>query len=165
MLHSTMIQSGRTYLSLPRLRSAPTVPSFTRATHRHAPLLLRPRSHPRWVRYQSAQAVVRAQPVSHGQPHVREQVPLQSPPLATPTRPGAGLFAVEQVDGRARHLSWSASGSVGKEWRVLVVVDGDGQADAGTAGVPARQSVAGRAVSWLRQMFLPTNYPASVHRS
>ena len=73
---------------------------------------------------------------------------------------------MEQVDGRARHLSWSATGGVEKEWRELVTVDADANAGAGArTGVPARQSVAGRAVSWLRQMFLPTNYPHSVHRS
>ncbi|KAF9800190.1 hypothetical protein IEO21_10415 [Rhodonia placenta] len=70
-------------------------------------------------------------------------------------------FAIERVGGRECHVSWSEEG-ITKEWRELAaptIRDGQTQA-ASTIG-----SVTGRLTSWLRQMFLPTNYPQSVHRS
>lgn len=71
-----------------------------------------------------------------------------------------GLFAVEHVDGRARHLTWSNSGEIAKEWREVH----EGAPGAGLA-VSTRSSVFGRMAAGLRQMFLPTNYPQSVHPS
>lgn len=68
---------------------------------------------------------------------------------------------MEQVDGRARHLSWSDKGGIEKEWRELSVID----AETGEAPAAAKSSRGGRLTSWLRQMFLPTNYPQSVHES
>lgn len=71
------------------------------------------------------------------------------------TRP----FAIEHVDGRARHLTWAQGGRVSKEWREL-------QAAPGTRGdMVHRASRLSRVTAWLRQMFLPTNYPQSVHPS
>lgn len=91
---------------------------------------------------------------------------LSAPPLPTPTpsRAVRGLFAVEQVDGRARHLSWSESGGIAKEWKELAAADADSDSDSETA-VSTRPSKGGRFTSWMRQMFLPTNYPHSVHKS
>ncbi|KAH9902756.1 DUF647-domain-containing protein [Cubamyces lactineus] len=74
------------------------------------------------------------------------------------TRP----FAVERVGGRECHLSWAEEGRRGvqKEWRDIVPASSE-------TGVstPSTNSWSGRIASWLGQMFLPTNYPHSVHRS
>ncbi|KAI0955649.1 hypothetical protein AcV7_006259 [Taiwanofungus camphoratus] len=68
-------------------------------------------------------------------------------------------FAVERIGGRECHISWSDKGIV-KEWRELATPSQ--QQD---QAVLSRGSLTGKFSSWLRQMFLPTNYPQSVHRS
>ncbi|PCH39406.1 DUF647-domain-containing protein [Wolfiporia cocos MD-104 SS10] len=70
-------------------------------------------------------------------------------------------FAIERIGGRECHISWAEKG-VTKEWRDLPgVSDNQGKIQASsTTG-----SLGGRLSSWIRQMFLPTNYPQSVHRS
>ncbi|TBU33480.1 vitamin B6 photo-protection and homoeostasis-domain-containing protein [Dichomitus squalens] len=74
------------------------------------------------------------------------------------TRP----FAVERVGGRECHISWSDGRSgIRKEWRDTA----SPEATEGNVAVSGRNSVTGRIFSWLRQMFLPTNYPQSVHSS
>ncbi|RPD59599.1 DUF647-domain-containing protein [Lentinus tigrinus ALCF2SS1-7] len=77
---------------------------------------------------------------------------------ASETRP----FAVERVGGRECHISWSSEGQSGieKEWRDIV----SAEAAEGKIAAPTN-SLTGRISSWLGQMFLPTNYPESVHRS
>jgi len=67
-------------------------------------------------------------------------------------------FAIERVGGRECHISWTERG-VTKEWRELVSVQEQER------GVSTTGSFVGRVASSLRQMFLPTNYPQSVHRS
>ncbi|KAI8980080.1 DUF647-domain-containing protein [Trametes punicea] len=68
-------------------------------------------------------------------------------------------FVVERVGGRECHISWS-EGGIQKEWcDPLSTRPVSGQV------VVRRNSWTGRMSSWLRQMFLPTNYPHSVHRS
>ena len=74
---------------------------------------------------------------------------------ASETRP----FAIERVGGRECHVSWSDSGTgIEKEWR-------DVAASEGKVAVAGTNSVTGRISAWFRQMFLPTNYPQSVHDS
>ncbi|RDX57081.1 DUF647-domain-containing protein [Lentinus brumalis] len=77
---------------------------------------------------------------------------------ASETRP----FAVERVGGRECHISWSSEGGSGieKEWRDIA----SAAASEGKIAAPTN-SLTGRISSWLGQMFLPTNYPESVHRS
>ena len=74
------------------------------------------------------------------------------------TRP----FAVERVGGRECHISWSSERGSGieKEWRDI----GSETAEEGKIAAPTN-SFTGRISSWLGQMFLPTNYPESVHPS
>ncbi|KAI0635638.1 DUF647-domain-containing protein [Trametes polyzona] len=78
----------------------------------------------------------------------------------SPRRP----FAVERVGGRECHISWSdgEDGSLGvrNEWRDVASVNPEN----GQIAAPTN-SWTGRISSWLGQMFLPTNYPHSVHRS
>ncbi|KAH9856628.1 DUF647-domain-containing protein [Lenzites betulinus] len=72
-------------------------------------------------------------------------------------------FAVERVGGRECHISWSeedGSAGVRKEWRDIAAVD----PESGKIAAPTN-SLTGRIGSWVGQMFLPTNYPHSVHRS
>ncbi|EKM57809.1 uncharacterized protein PHACADRAFT_251666 [Phanerochaete carnosa HHB-10118-sp] len=81
---------------------------------------------------------------------------------ATAQRPATrALFAIEHIHGRARHLSWSGSGGIEKEWREL----GGRNDDTKAVTASSRFSPLGRLTAWLRQMFLPTNYPQSVHPS
>ena len=75
---------------------------------------------------------------------------------------GSRPFAVERVGGRECHMSWSAGGRAGieREWRDVASAD----AEDGKVALPTN-SLTGRVSSWLGQMFLPTNFPHSVHRS
>ncbi|KAH9915112.1 vitamin B6 photo-protection and homoeostasis-domain-containing protein [Fomitopsis serialis] len=68
-------------------------------------------------------------------------------------------FAIERVGGRECHVSWTDRG-ISKEWRELSNSTGEDEQAVSTSA-----SSTGRFTSWLRQMFLPTNYPQSVHRS
>ena len=83
----------------------------------------------------------------------------QEPPRTK--TPSTGLIAVEHDSGRARHLSWSDSGEVQTEWKDIAAGVEDTKPSTPSIG----SSVIGRFTSWLRQMFLPTNYPQSVHVS
>lgn len=70
-------------------------------------------------------------------------------------------FAIEHVGGREQHLSWSQDGQIAKRWR-------DVNAKAVIEGTSHRgpiSGVVGKMKSWFTTMFLPTNYPQSVHRS
>ncbi|KAI9061069.1 DUF647-domain-containing protein [Trametes sanguinea] len=71
-------------------------------------------------------------------------------------------FAIERVGGRECHISWSDEEKLGirKEWRDISSAD----PAAREVAVPTN-SWTGRISSWLGQMFMPTNYPHSVHRS
>ncbi|THH29994.1 hypothetical protein EUX98_g4183, partial [Antrodiella citrinella] len=73
------------------------------------------------------------------------------------------LGHVEHVDGREHHFSWSPSSGITKEWRDIDS-DGSKEASGGAISTAVASSVGGIS-SWFRQMFLPTNYPQSVHRS
>lgn len=75
------------------------------------------------------------------------------------TRP----FAVEHVDGRARHLTWTDDGRVLKEWREIA--EESLSPGMSVSERPQKSSKLSRVTAGLRQMFLPTNYPQSVHRS
>ncbi|KAI0685972.1 vitamin B6 photo-protection and homoeostasis-domain-containing protein [Cytidiella melzeri] len=100
-------------------------------------------------RPQSTKAALRPPSLSHENTGVSKLAVL---PASPNTRP----FAIEHVDGRARHLTWSETGKVKKEWRDLAIEG---------AEPPQRVSRLSKVVVWLRQMFLPTNYPQSVHQS
>ncbi|KAH9945013.1 vitamin B6 photo-protection and homoeostasis-domain-containing protein [Epithele typhae] len=87
--------------------------------------------------------------------------------LVQPDSPGCQVpqarpFAIERVGGRECHISWAEGGKakVKREWRDVA----DPDATAGKVAVPTN-SISGRVSSWFGQMFLPTNYPQSVHRS
>jgi len=67
-------------------------------------------------------------------------------------------FAIERVGGRECHVSLSEENGLLKEWRDLP--SASQRHDVGPTS-----SFGGRLSSWFRQMFLPTNYPQSVHRS
>lgn len=69
-------------------------------------------------------------------------------------------FAIERVGGRECHVSWTDRG-IAKEWREISNGEGEGRA----VSTSTSASFTGRFTSWLRQMFLPTNYPQSVHHS
>ncbi|KAI0671457.1 DUF647-domain-containing protein [Trametes maxima] len=72
-------------------------------------------------------------------------------------------FAIERVGGRECRISWSEeSGSPGvrKEWQDIA----SALPESGEIAVPTN-TWTGRTMSWLGQMFLPTNFPHSVHRS
>ncbi|KAI0368772.1 DUF647-domain-containing protein [Pilatotrama ljubarskyi] len=80
------------------------------------------------------------------------------------TRATTRPFAIERVGGRECHISWSeedASSGVQKEWRDIAA----GDPESGKIAVGTSNSWTGRISSWVGQMFLPTNYPQSVHRS
>ncbi|KAH9831583.1 vitamin B6 photo-protection and homoeostasis-domain-containing protein [Rhodofomes roseus] len=68
-------------------------------------------------------------------------------------------FAIERVGGRECHVSWTDRG-ISKEWREISNTVGEDEQAGSTSA-----SFTGRFTSWLRQMFLPTNFPQSVHRS
>ncbi|KAI0342732.1 hypothetical protein BDW22DRAFT_1394621 [Trametopsis cervina] len=108
--------------------------------------IISPRSPLVQCRLQSTHAALRPRPTEDTEP--------QTTPALRPSykRP----FAIEQVDGRARHLKWSSTGRLVKEWRELA-----------PAGITTSQRASrfSKVTAWLRQMFLPTNYPQSVHRS
>ncbi|CAL1716942.1 unnamed protein product [Somion occarium] len=75
-------------------------------------------------------------------------------------------FAIEHVGGREHHLSWSPKGGISKEWKEEKAIDADvtnGTPQAVSS--PMMSGAVGRMKSWFMQMFLPTNYPHSVHRS
>ena len=144
-------------IPLCRRSCAFAVVSLRASVHNHTYLAARrhtPCMHLLWRRQQSAHAAIRVRDTQNSEAAVAGV-------SATPNGERSPPFAVEQVDGRARHLIWSASGGVHKEWRELAVAD----SDTGKAVVPAKSSRSGRVISWLRQMFLPTNYPHSVHKS
>ncbi|OBZ72634.1 hypothetical protein A0H81_07685 [Grifola frondosa] len=69
-------------------------------------------------------------------------------------------FAVERVGGRECRVSWSEEAGVTKEWRDL-----PSAVPEGGKAAPSTNSWTGKVTAWLGQMFLPTNYPHSVHRS
>ena len=147
-----------------RLRTAIASPLLNSPGHRHAPYFSRGAQF-LWRRTQSvrtAAAVRRTDeedvPPRLGMPPLPP--PPMPPPMPLPARALSGPFAVEQVDGRARHLSWSEHGGIAKEWKELAAADSEDE-----AAVSTRPSRGGRVMSWLRQMFLPTNYPHSVHKS
>ena len=75
---------------------------------------------------------------------------------------GPRPFAIERIGGRECRLSWSSDGRAGieREWRDVA----EQEAEGGRAVVPTN-SITGRMSSWLGQMFLPTNFPHSVHPS
>ncbi|KAI0091014.1 vitamin B6 photo-protection and homoeostasis-domain-containing protein [Irpex rosettiformis] len=112
------------------------------------PRVILPRHYAIWSRglrsrLLSTKAAVQQQ--SHG------DVETKSVPTLLP-RP----FAIEHVDGRARHLTWTETGEVKREWRDITSHGAE----------PAQRAPRlGKITAWLRQMFLPTNYPQSVHRS
>ena len=148
-----------------RLRTvAVTSPLLHSPARRHAPCLGRG-VQLLWRRKQSAQvaAAVRREDEENIPPRLGTpplSPPSMPPPMPLPARALPGPFAVEQVDGRARHLSWSEHGGIAKEWKELAAGDSEDE-----AAVSTRPSRGGRVMSWLRQMFLPTNYPHSVHKS
>ncbi|KAH8100958.1 DUF647-domain-containing protein [Cristinia sonorae] len=76
-------------------------------------------------------------------------------------------FVVEHVDGREHHLSWSPEGGITKEWRDAGSELASREASGGTGNAisTAVSGTLGGLTAWFRQMFLPTNYPQSVHRS
>ncbi|OCH93058.1 DUF647-domain-containing protein [Obba rivulosa] len=78
----------------------------------------------------------------------------------TEPAPKARPFAIERIGGRECHVSWSEGSGVEKEWRELSV-----PAEADERAISSSGTFLGRLSAWLRQMFLPTNYPQSVHRS
>ena len=84
---------------------------------------------------------------------------------AVPAKPKA--FVVEHVDGRERHLSWSSERGLVKMWKEIDRPSEDEDVSEEPPGkiASAVSSLSGRISSWFRQMFLPTNYPQSVHRS
>lgn len=88
--------------------------------------------------------------------------PPDSLPSSSITRPRP--FAIEHVDGREQHLSWSPEGGITREWREADA-EMSKETTAGSAISTAVSSSVGGIASWFRQMFLPTNYPQSVHRS
>ena len=88
--------------------------------------------------------------------------PPDSLPSASITRPRP--FAIEHVDGREQHLSWSPEGGITREWREADA-EMSKETTAANAISTAVSSTVGGIASWFRQMFLPTNYPQSVHRS
>ncbi|KAI0360179.1 DUF647-domain-containing protein [Trametes cingulata] len=95
---------------------------------------------------------------SNAQVPARETLPQDA--STSRTRP----FAIERVGGRECHISWSeedGSSGVQKEWRDIAAVD----PESGKIAASTSNSWTGRISSWVGQMFLPTNYPQSVHRS
>lgn len=75
-------------------------------------------------------------------------------------------FAIEHVGGREHHLSWSPKGGISKEWKEERAIDADVKNGTPQAvSSPMMSGAVGRMKSWFMQMFLPTNYPHSVHRS
>ena len=76
-------------------------------------------------------------------------------------------LVVEHVNGRERQLSWSPRSGLLKTWKeVDNIEEGSGEMEENTRITTSSVSViTGRISSWFRQMFLPTNYPHSVHRS
>ena len=112
-------------------------------------------------------ALVFTRPLSSKQPprdHRRQESSVAGPFSAEYENapPEARPFAVERVGGRECHVSWSDSGSgIEKEWREIAAPE----AGEGKVAVAGTNSVTGRVSAWFRQMFLPTNYPHSVHES
>ncbi|KAI0822532.1 DUF647-domain-containing protein [Trametes gibbosa] len=123
---------------LPRLRTRDCTPQLL-ALYPSTILLLRRRT----LRFQSTQA----------NPSRTRDVDEHRP----------SLFAIERVGGRECHISWpeeEGSSGIRKEWRDFASVN----PETGKVLAPTN-SLTGRIASWLGQMFLPTNYPHSVHRS
>ncbi|KAI0071961.1 DUF647-domain-containing protein [Panus rudis PR-1116 ss-1] len=75
---------------------------------------------------------------------------------------GTQPFAIQHVSGREQFLSWSPQGTIKKEWRnagTNIVEQTPSRATTAFSGLKSRFK------SWFMEMFLPTNYPQSVHRS
>lgn len=72
-------------------------------------------------------------------------------------------FAIEHVGGREQHLSWSQDGQISKRWRE---VNADvNEVSSRRSSIPIVSGAVSKMKSWFTTMFLPTNYPQSVHRS
>ncbi|KAL4244065.1 RUS1 family protein [Abortiporus biennis] len=80
--------------------------------------------------------------------------------LQNSSTPKQRRFAVEHVDGREQHISWTSRGGIEKEWK-----ESDLAECPRYTSLTPWESITGRVSSWFRQMFLPTNYPHSVHPS
>ena len=73
-------------------------------------------------------------------------------------------FAIEHAGGREQYLSWSPDGQILKRWRDANTAVGSEGSRSGIS-IPVVSGAVGKMKSWLTTMFLPTNYPQSVHRS
>ena len=92
----------------------------------------------------------------------KKQCAAEAPVLDVPATEKPQPFAIERVGGRECHVSWTDRG-IAKEWREISnSAAGDERA---VSASTTSASFTGRFTSWLRQMFLPTNYPQSVHQS
>ncbi|EMD33961.1 hypothetical protein CERSUDRAFT_117486 [Gelatoporia subvermispora B] len=96
----------------------------------------------------------------HKSTHSRSHhVAVDAQTVAEPTAQ-ARPFAIERIGGRECHVSWSEDSGVEKEWREL-----SQPTEAEERAISSSGTFVGRLSAWFRQMFLPTNYPQSVHRS
>ena len=91
----------------------------------------------------------------------KKQCAADAPLLDAPATEKPRPFAIERVGGRECHVSWTDRG-IAKEWREI---SNSAAEDERAVSASTSASFTGRFTSWLRQMFLPTNYPQSVHQS
>lgn len=102
-------------------------------------------------------AALRGYQTSSSKKQCAAEAPLLDEPATEKPRP----FAIERVGGRECHVSWTDRG-LAKEWREI---SNSAAEDERAVSASTSASFTGRFTSWLRQMFLPTNYPQSVHQS